>query len=185
MSVRQPRSASEHTGRYGESSVDDPVAPCGRPVRSAPSIETLRVELSTEEDLMIPEADFRISFTNGETRSGQLDDSGTCVLEGVPPNTPFEIIYSNPADIRAKALAVRLDAGLNAGSYQMVVGVLRESATELAAAKQHYEYYFQPSMVDACIAAFSDEDGGYEVRFLLVQAGLFHGATVHNYNDGR
>ncbi|MFK7945408.1 MAG: hypothetical protein AB8B85_21215 [Paracoccaceae bacterium] len=184
MIAKSPRSASEHSGRYGQASVDSPVSPCPENQDVEPSSETLLLELETDEGLRIPHAKFTVRFENGEVRSGKLTRNGELTLHGVPVSTPFEITYDDPEDVRAKALAVRLNAALSTRDFQAVVGVLRQSSLDIVEVRQNFEQYFAPNMAEACRTTFSDENGGIVVRFLLAKAGLAADVEVFRYDDG-
>ncbi len=183
--TRQPQAASAHRAASGYANFDEPIMRCHAQTEPPPSSQDLTIELFTEDDLPIPDAAFTVRFQNGETRSGRTGPDGVRMMTGVPENTVFEIEYMDPGDVRDKALAAHLNAGLAEASYDMIIGVLRESATDLQGIQTAYENHFGDDMVADCRSAFGPEEGRDEIDFLLAKAGLFGGLIVNEFNDGR
>jgi hypothetical protein len=106
-----------------------------------PRNEGLRLILSSDDDVLLPEVEFSIAFENGVTLDGKLNRDGMArVLDA--PRGFFEISYGDFDDMRAKVMAGRARQAIAKRDVAVVLGVLGQSSTLLAKVSEAYDTYF-------------------------------------------
>ncbi|MGI9333541.1 MAG: hypothetical protein ACR2RL_10335 [Gammaproteobacteria bacterium] len=167
--MRPPQSPSSQSGDN---------APVDRVVQPCQETTDVVVRLESDDDLAVPEAAFKITFTDGSTRTGRLGRDGTQLLQDVPENQAYELVYTDPEDVRAKIFAARLDAALSSGAFNKALGVLSCSLEELERIAPRFAKYYGAELAQAVQAAWPDGAEGLAVRHLLSRAGLIETAVV-------
>lgn len=142
--------------------------------REEPTTCSITIKLETDDGFPIPEADFRINFLDGSSKSGTLELNGEKEIFSVPESIGYELAYLDEENIRAKAFAARIDAVIKAKDTDKLLGYLKRSANNLNEIKSMYEKYFSNSFVEDCLSACCDEAAVTYAKYLLATSYISH-----------
>ncbi len=146
-------------------------------------IHTIRVKrftdfqiiLETEDGWRIPEADYEVKLADGSKRKGRLGKSGVAIVKDPPPGS-VEVTYTDPDDIKAKALAAAARKAFDTRDTDEIYRVLKHSPTMvqkvIEAYDQYYNDYHGQGLVEDIYAEFTDERALKVVVGMLARAGV-------------
>ncbi len=96
--------------------------------------------LENDKGLRIPEADFRVTFSDGSKLTGKLGKNGVYRVEDPPPGE-IDIEYTNYDDIEAKSLAISARQAFEDREYDEIIRVLMHSPQMLQHVVVAYDRY--------------------------------------------
>ncbi|MCC6971627.1 MAG: hypothetical protein IT434_15555 [Phycisphaerales bacterium] len=128
------------------------------------------IRLETLSGHRIPDAKYKITWANKDTKEGQLGPQGIDMIEDPPPGA-FQIEYLDLHEVLAKGLAAEARAAMDKGTQEELLHLLKYDAETTTNMVTYYDKYFNnysgKGLIEDLYKKFPDEDERGVLEILL------------------